>query len=140
MNLRLALTGLAWLSVAGAAWGQDAQPMKRKLALGVVTVVPIAPQENETFDGPLPLVEIVDGIDGLEWTPNFSSKTDTLLEKSKIVVLRRAIWNLEFAFKPMRRIDVDIPQAAGKMQRKKIWYLVYRVKNVGQDLQPNVSE
>ena len=139
MNLRLTLVGLAWLSVAGAVWAQDAQPMKRKLAPGVVTVIPIAPQEDETFDGPLPLVEIVDGIDGLDWTPHFASKTDTLLEKSKIVVLRRAIWNLEFAFKPMRRIEVDIPQATGKMQRKKVWYMVYRVQNIGQDSKPKVS-
>jgi hypothetical protein len=38
---------------------------------------------------------------------------------------------LEFAFKPPRQLDVDIPAAEGRMRRATVWYLVYRVKNVG---------
>jgi hypothetical protein len=44
---------------------------------------------------------------------------------------RRDVWCLEFAFKRVRIVDVDIPNAKGNFDRKKVWYLVYRVKNLG---------
>ena len=45
--------------------------------------------------------------------------------------LVRDVWCLQFSFKPVRIIDVDIPNAEGKFDKKKIWYLVYNVKNFG---------
>lgn len=115
-----------------AAKPQPAAPAVRKLAPGVLTVIPTSPKTEETFQGPLPLTNIT----ALNWTPNYTPKTDTLSEKAAKVVLRRNIWNLEFAFKPLRMVYVDIPQPTGKMQRKLIWYMVYRVKNNGQHLNP----
>jgi len=41
------------------------------------------------------------------------------------------IWALEFTFKPMRMIEVDLPAPGGKLRKKLIWYLVYRIKNPG---------
>jgi hypothetical protein len=41
-------------------------------------------------------------------------------------------WTLEFTFKPLRFIDVDIPNEDGRFDRKSIWYLVYHVKNLGK--------
>ena len=43
----------------------------------------------------------------------------------------RDVWCLQFAFKPLRMIDVDIPNATGTFDKKKIWYLVYNVANLG---------
>jgi hypothetical protein len=43
---------------------------------------------------------------------------------------------LEFAFKPLRMIEVDIRQRDGTTQRKRVWYLVYRVRNTGRTLVP----
>jgi hypothetical protein len=43
---------------------------------------------------------------------------------------------LEFVFKPLRILEVDVPQASGRMQRKKIWYLVYQIRNTGAGLKP----
>ena len=43
----------------------------------------------------------------------------------------RDVWCLQFSFKPLRIIEVDIPNAEGKFDKKKIWYLVYNVKNLG---------
>jgi len=40
----------------------------------------------------------------------------------------------------LRMIQVDIPQESGKMQRKLIWYLVYRVRNTGVGLSPQEQE
>ncbi|MDD3470540.1 MAG: hypothetical protein PHE53_11270 [Thermoguttaceae bacterium] len=54
----------------------------------------------------------------------------------KDVPLRRELWMLEFRFKPVGIIDVDIPQPSGKVQKKKIWYLVYSVKNTGNVVVP----
>jgi hypothetical protein len=108
----------------------------RPLAPGVLTVIAPAGQASETFSGPRPIVEITTGIPDLDWTPNYEPKSTTLLERAKSVTFRHPIWNLEFAFKPLRMIDIDVPQPSGKMQRKTVWYMVYRVKNTGYDLNP----
>jgi len=108
---------------------------RRKLAPGILTVIPPDPEENETWHGPLPLVEVPVNIADLDYQPNIEAKSATVFERAKGVTLRRGIWNLEFAFKPMRMIHVDVPQANGKMQRKLIWYMVYRVKNKGGHFQ-----
>jgi hypothetical protein len=93
------------------------------------------------FSGPRPLVEIPTNIANLDKIkPNFAPLSDTLNEQAKIAILRRTIWNLEFAFKPLRMITIDEPQADGKMQRKLIWYMVYRVKNNGQHWKPKPEQ
>lgn len=81
----------------------------------------------------LPIVEIT-GQAGLDFNPQTTAKGETLLEKAKHVQFAKTLWQLEFAFKPMRMIDVDLPQTSGKMQQKRIWYLVYRVTNRGNYL------
>lgn len=121
------------LSTAGLA---PAQQTPRQLAEGVLTVIPPSPEEEEMFSGPRPLTEIPASIDSLDYTPNYEPKSTTLFERAKVGTLRRTIWNLEFGFKPLRMIDVDVPQANGKMQRKRIWYMVYRVKNNGDHWKP----
>ena len=124
--------------VVGLAIGQEngrAQTV-RKLAAGVLTVIPPEPHEQETFQGPIPLANV----SKLDWTPNFTPKTDTLRDKSAQVILRHNVWNLELAFKPVRMVHVDIPQTIGKMQRKLIWYMVYRVRNLGGHLTPVPAE
>lgn len=60
-------------------------------------------------------------------------------EWAKKQVFRRDIWALQFAFKPMRFIWVDIPQANGAMKRKLIRYLVYSVTNPGKIAHPAVQ-
>src|SRR6185369_14038591 len=63
-------------------------------------------------------------------------ETRTLQQMATSTVFRHKIWYLEFTFKPMRMIWVDVPQPSGKMQRKLIWYLLYHVTNRGQHLEP----
>lgn len=123
-----------------------AQPMAaqepggvRHLAEGVLTTIPLDGEDGETLTGPIPLVEVVTGIPNLDWTPNFDPKTATLLEKAKLVTLRRPVWELELSFKPMRMLAVDIPQATGKMQRKLVWYMVYRISNRGLARRPKAN-
>lgn len=113
---------------------------QRQLAPGVLTVISPAPEYEESFTGPVELVEIVKGLPELDWAPNFAAKSSTVFERAKLNVLRRPVWNLEFAFKPLRMIAVDVPQPSGKMQRKSIWYLVYRVRYTGGDITPTESK
>ena len=109
---------------------------KRKLAPGVLTTIPAQLRSGETLTGPMPLESITVGMKALAFTPNFAPKSDTLIERAKNVVLRRSIYCLEFSFKPLRMVRVDVPQTNGRMRKKLIWYLVYSVKYSTPDLHP----
>ena len=113
-----------------------AQAQTRRLAPGVLTTIQPAPQEAEMFSGPRPLTEVPIAIPGLDYKPNLNPKSKTVFEQAKLSTLRRTIWNLEFSFKPLRMVDIDMPQANGKMQRKIVWYMVYRVRNLGSHWKP----
>src|SRR5262245_25112903 len=113
-----------------------AQQPARQFAPGVLTTIPPAPQAEEMYSGPRPLVELPLAIKDLKYEPKLSSISKTVYERSQGVVLRRTIWNLEFSFKPMRMIYVDVPQGTGRMQRQLVWYMVYRVRNLGNHLKP----
>ncbi len=108
----------------------------RKLAPGVVKEIGPEIAIEETFTGPRPLVGLLQANPDLAWQPNFYPTTGTLASKAGKVVFRRSIWALEFGFKPVRMIDVSVPGPTGKRVRKKIWYLVYYVKNNGRHLDP----
>ncbi len=106
------------------------------LAPGVLTVISTNREYEETYSGPMEMVEIVKGLSDLDWKPNYLAKSRTVFERSKLTILRREIWNFEFSFMPVRTVYVDVPQPSGKMQRKLIWYMVYRLRYLGGDLQP----
>lgn len=55
---------------------------------------------------------------------------DPKFDWAKDIKFDHPIWDLEFSFKTMRFVDIDVPQANGKMRRKTIWYMVYKVKNL----------
>ncbi len=65
---------------------------------------------------------------------------DSKLDYAKGVPFRRDIWALQFNFKPVRIIYVDLPQPSGYMQRKQIWYLVFTVTNRGTTMHPVQAE
>lgn len=115
-----------------------------EFAPGVVTVVPPAPKPEETFSGPKSLQSLIDSHPELQWSapshpdgsPHFDPRSRTLIEMAKEVIFRREVYCLEFAFKPLRQIYIDVPQPDGRLQRKLIWYMVYRVRYRGGDLRP----
>ena len=86
-----------------------------ELAPGVLIHVPPQEEPSETFSGPVPIVEIVKGIPDLDWTPKYDAKSNTLLSKASEVIYRRTVWGLDFEFKPVRMIEVDVPQPTGKI-------------------------
>jgi hypothetical protein len=113
-------------------------------APGVLTVIPPAPQPEETYDGPQTLEQLVQAFPEIQFTapthpsgePHYDPKSRTLLEMAKQVTLRHEVYCFEFSFKPLRHIYLDVPRADGRMQRKLVWYMVYRIRYRGGDLRP----
>lgn len=158
---RCAAVLLGWVIIGliadgtGIALAQDAEQRKdpsseqqTQFAPGVVTVIPGDPSPEETFDGPLTLTNFLSAHPELEWkaptfeggAPHFEPRSRTLVEMAKQVVLRREIYCLEFSFKPLRQMYIDVPVGTGKLQRKLVWYMVYRVRYRGGDLRPAADE
>ncbi len=133
--LRACLPAALIVALAALAPADDETGPYRVLAPGVEITIPPNPEEQETVTT-TDVVEILNGIPGLEWTPKFAAQTRTLREMATGTEFRREIWCLELTFKPVRMIWVDVPQASGKMQRKLIWYMVYHVRNIGGNMKP----
>jgi hypothetical protein len=133
-SVRAALFIASMLALfAPGAMAQQAPPA-RQLAPGVLTTIPanFAPEETvSTHD----LVEIRAN-PALQWNPEYLAASDTLFGLASNVKFRRDVWCLEFAFKPMRMIEIDVPLKSGGSERKLVWYMVYRVRNTGQTLKP----
>lgn len=51
---------------------------------------------------------------------------------ARAISFRSKVWYLELEVKPMRVITVDLPGRDGKLQRRAVWYLLYKVRNPGQ--------
>ena len=81
----------------------------RALVPGVEVTIPPDRQEEETVSTH-DIIEITRGIPGLDWKPKYAPETQTLREMATQTVFRREIWCLEFTFKPVRMLWVDVPQ------------------------------
>jgi hypothetical protein len=114
----------------------------RKMAADVMTTIPVNRNAKECYTKmPMPDLSLVVKADiKLQAVPKVGPVTATLRTKVDEVTYRRAIWNLEFTFKPLRMIRVDMPQPSGKMRNKLIWYMVYKVRNPGQHFVPVPGE
>ena len=111
----------------------------RKLAPGVETRVPLKRAAEET-NAEHDLIEVIVGHPELDWSPQEFESSSTLYKKAEQILFHRGVWQFEFVHKPLRMVEVDIPQPNGKMHRKKIWYLMYRIVNPGQHLTPVLGE
>lgn len=134
------LVALACLIAAPHAHAQEEGPSQspRTFAPGVLTTVPseILPGETASVH---PLVEIRSN-EQLAWQPEYLASSQTLYEKASHARFTRDIWCLEFSYKPLRLIWVDVPQANGRLEKKLLWYLVYSVRNTGEGLAPAEGE
>ncbi len=126
------------LVLGGFAPSTYAATAERQLAPGVLTTIPpnFAPAETvSTHD-----VLEIRANRTLEWKPEFIAAADTLFGMAAQAKFRRDIYCLEFAFKPLRMIEVDVPLASGATERELVWYLMYRVRNTGETLKPVQGE
>lgn len=93
----------------------------RKLAPGVLETVPPVRQLEETVTRH-DVTELI--------------AVDSKFNWAQDVPFRHSVWMLEFQFKPVRMLWVDVPGNEGRMQRKLIWYMVYSVTNPGRVMHP----
>jgi len=124
LGLRLAIAVLLAACSQGFAQQQAAPGAKSPYR-------PLAPGVMHSVDPMQVLDETVSRHDVVELLA-----VDPKFDWAKDVAFRRDIWVLDFKFKTMRMIWVDVPQPSGMMQRKLIWYLVYSVTNTGKALHP----
>ncbi len=127
---------LVALALAGTIF-ERASAQSRDFAPGVVTTIPpdFEPEETvSTHD----LVEIRANPEA-PWKPELMTESRTLYGMSEGVKFRRDVSCLEFSFKPLRMIRVDVPGTDGRIDRKIVWYMVYSVRNTGQVLKPVVD-
>lgn len=129
----------AWLAlIIGPGLTLAAEPgAQPQLAPGVLTVVDAHPEESETVTGPMELLTVMHGVQ--KWTPATAATSETLEALARNTTLRRAVWQLEFSYKPMRLITYEVTDANGQPQEKAVWYLVYRIRNLGRHLLPKAA-
>lgn len=131
VSLRLS-AGLLLITLAASAMG--AAPTARQLAPGVmITVAPSLDADDtvSTHD-----VMELRANPALQWNPEYLAMPETLVGMADKTKFRREIYCLEFSFKPLRMVEVDVTSATGAPERKLVWYLVYRLRNTGQTLKP----
>ncbi len=133
--LKIAVAALLLLSASQPVVSQTVPTSTRngqgqKLAPDALVIIESAAEQGETAMGPIDL-PLVARHPELAWKPNYAPVSDTLLGKSKDVILRNEVHCLEFAFKPVRMIQVN---------DKLVWYLLYRVRNVGGNLKPDETK
>ncbi|RIK81114.1 MAG: hypothetical protein DCC67_08550 [Planctomycetota bacterium] len=112
-------------------------PAPGAFAPGVLTVIPPDVDRGDA----LSVHELVEvrANQGLQWDPSAMSKSRTLYEMAASVAFPQDVYCLELAFKPLRMIEVDVPQPNGRLQRKLVWYMVYRVRNTGVGLSAEIK-
>lgn len=52
---------------------------------------------------------------------------------------QREIWQLQFSYKNIRSIVVNYPTKDGRLEAKRVWYLVYSVTNTGERLKSELD-
>ncbi len=135
-QIAVAACALVW-AVGLAAPAADRAAGFRPLAPGALTVIPApaappgAPAASTDTVSSADLVDITVARADMAWKPLHAPPQTTFVGRGRHREHLHDVWNLEFAFKPPRLIDVDVPTAGAKMQRKRLWYLVYRVRNAG---------
>jgi hypothetical protein len=87
------------------------------------------------------VMKTVDPMRSLGETVSYHNAVEILavnpsLDWAKNTDFRHDVSTLEFKFKPMRMIWVDVPNTNGNMERKLIWYMVYSVTNTGKVFHP----
>ncbi len=100
------------------------------LAPGVLKIIPSSPKARDTYSHPMP----VPGLKSTEWDPNFASKKQTLFGQTQGVVLFRDVWQYEIGILGLRQIRIQVTAKDGSKRAKNIWYLVYRIRDVGNGL------
>ncbi|HBT77663.1 MAG TPA: hypothetical protein DEB39_12250 [Planctomycetaceae bacterium] len=104
-----------------------ARSPERPLAPGILTTIPPRVDFNEVTNRN-DAVELLASLP--EPDPVLKDDIRYLKEVwAKDIRYSRPVWCLQFSFKPLRIVSVDIPNKEGTMDRKLVWYLLYKIEN-----------
>ena len=78
------------------------------------------------------LHELAQGRGGA-WDPSHAPTHETLIGLASDRQFLRDVWCLEFAYRLPRTIEVELPGKNLEIQKERVWYLVYRVRNIAVD-------
>ena len=93
-----------------------AQTPNRQLAEGVLRTIEPELRVGDTFSRH-DLIELLNQSPDYDW--------------AKQVRFEHDLWALEFSFKPLRLVEIELPGKDRRLERKLVWYLIYRVRNLG---------
>lgn len=105
----------------GLARCQTATNPERQLAPGVLRTIDPDVRTGETFSRH-DFVELLKDHPDYDW--------------AKQVRFEHDVWALEFSFKPLRFIEIDVTGEDRRLKRKLVWYMVFRVRNPGEESVP----
>ena len=115
LSVALAACLIAQLSPSNRLFAQGANevaPPSPQFAPGVLTTIAPDLEPADTLNVH-DMVELRANNE-LERTPNLLSESRTLYEMTRDAEFRQSIWCLEFSFKPLRMMWVDVPQPTCK--------------------------
>lgn len=111
----------------------DAQTRQIKpLATGVLKKIPSDLDPRDSFSLPMRLP----GMQVDTYDPKFLPKSETLYELTRRVIMFRDVWEYEFSFVgELRQARLQVPNLkTGQTQPKNVWYLLYRIRDLGSTL------
>jgi hypothetical protein len=113
-----------------SAVAQEESFVYRKLAPGVLKDIPSQVDVRDSFSLPMPLP----GLKAEQYTPEQRSADETLYGLTHRTILYRDVWQYDFAFTGLRQISVTEKGANGIERSRNVWYIVYRVRDLGETL------
>ena len=126
--MRIILTLILFFAFGTILFGQETSARPSFMPGGLIVIPPDIDYDLLASRADIPelLATLPDVDPALQTDPRFQKET-----WATDIRYSREVWCLQFSFKPLRIIEVDIPNAAGNYDKKKVWYLVYNVKNLG---------
>ena len=133
MKQLVRLCATAFIGCAGLAFVfADDGPSTKSL-----TVIP-PDQSVDDVSQKANLHELAQGRGGA-WDPSHAPSHETLIGLASDRQFLRDIWCLEFAHRPPRIIEVEVPGENLEIQKERVWYLLYRVRNIAVDENADVA-
>ena len=96
-----------------------------------LTVIPPDQSVNDVSQK-VDLHELAQGRGGA-WDPSHAPSHETLIGLARDRQFQRKLWCLEFAYRPPRIIEIEVPGEDLKNHKERVWYLLYRVRNKAVD-------
>jgi len=109
---------------------------QKSFAPGVLKVIKPVINGRDAHSLPMALPGIsqdyIDQAEKTQW--HTVDDTETLRGQTRSIIFHRDIWQHEFSFLPLRQLNVTASNLSGEVRERNIWYLVFRVRNVGANV------